>query len=115
MANFKAEEVIARIESNKGNVSAVARNFGVSRRTILRFADEHPTVRAALDDARQAMLDNAESVLYSKVLQGSTAELIFFLKTQGRERGYIERSELDVRTKDVSKLSDDELDAIVKT
>jgi hypothetical protein len=94
MANFKTDQVIAKIEQNKGNVAAVARAFGVSRRTILRFADEHPTVKTALADARESMLDNAESVLYKKVLEGSTAELIFFLKTQGRTRGYVERSEI---------------------
>jgi Flp pilus assembly protein CpaB len=40
------------------------------------------------------MLDNAESILYKKVLEGSTPELLFFLKTQGKRRGYVERSEV---------------------
>jgi hypothetical protein len=44
------------------------------------------------------MLDNAESVLYKKVLEGSTPELLFFLKTQGRFRGYVERQENVVST-----------------
>lgn len=108
------DELVPLLEKDKGNVAAVARRFGVSRGTILNRINESPTLQKVLDDARQSMLDNAESVLYKKVLEGSTAELIFFLKTQGKERGYIERNELDVRAKDVSKLSDDELNAIVK-
>lgn len=95
MANWKAEEVIAKIEQNKGNVAAVARALGVSRRTVLRYADDRPTVKTALEDARENMLDNAESVLYKKVLEGSTPELLFFLKTQGKSRGYVERSETE--------------------
>ena len=93
-ARWTAEEVIASIEKNRGNIAAVGRQMGVSRMTIHRYMHEHPTIRAALDDARESMLDNAESVLYKKVLEGSTPELIFFLKTQGRNRGYVERSEV---------------------
>lgn len=48
----------------------------------------------ALESARETMLDNAESILYKKVLEGSTVELLFFLKTQGKDRGYTERQEL---------------------
>ena len=94
MANWKADDVIASIERNKGNLSAVARQFGVSRMTVHRYMADHPTVKASVADARESMLDNAESVLYKKVLEGSTPELIFFLKTQGRNRGYVERSEI---------------------
>lgn len=52
---------------------------------------------AALTDARERMLDDAETMLYKKVLDGSTPELLFFLKTQGRNRGYVEKQELDTR------------------
>ena len=108
------EAVKEQIERYNGNVAAVARHFGASRKTIHNRINESAILQDALRQARETMLDNAESVLYKKVLDGSTAELIFFLKTQGRSRGYIERNELDVRTRDVSKLADDELEAITQ-
>lgn len=82
------------IEPNKGNVAVIARKLGVSRGTILNRCNESPTLAQALTDARESMLDNAESMLYKKVLEGSTVELLFFLKTQGRNRGYVERQEV---------------------
>jgi hypothetical protein len=88
------DELAPLLEKDKGNVAAVARRFGVSRGTILNRVNESPTLQKVLADARESMLDNAESVLYKKVLEGSTAELIFFLKTQGKSRGYVERQEL---------------------
>jgi hypothetical protein len=88
------DELEPLLEKDKGNVAAVARRFGVSRGTILNRVNESPTLQKVLADARESMLDNAESVLYKKVLEGSTAELIFFLKTQGKSRGYVERQEL---------------------
>jgi len=39
------------------------------------------------------MLDNAESVLYKAVLNGEAWAVCFFLKCQGKSRGYIERQE----------------------
>lgn len=91
--DISVEELVPLLEKNKGNVAAVARRFGVSRGTILNRVNESPTLQKALADARESMLDNAESVLYKKVLEGSTPELLFFLKTQGRSRGYVERLE----------------------
>ena len=87
-------ELTKRIEETKGNVAAVARSYGVSRTAVYNWIDASAGCRQALDDARETMLDNAESILYKKVLEGSTPELLFFLKTQGKRRGYVERSEV---------------------
>lgn len=89
-----AAELIAEIDAKRGNISAVARTYGVSRGTVYNWMAGKATVQQALEDARETMIDNAESMLYKKVLEGSTAELLFFLKTQGRNRGYVERQEL---------------------
>jgi hypothetical protein len=83
------------VEKYNGNIAAIARALGVSRGTVWARVQESTTLKAALDNARESMLDNAESVLYQAVLRGQTAELIFFLKTQGKSRGYIERQEVE--------------------
>lgn len=86
-------EILPVVDEHKGNITAIARKFGVGRTAIYRRCLESPTLTLALASARETMLDNAESVLYSKVLEGHTAELLFFLKTQGSRRGYVERRE----------------------
>lgn len=89
------------IAETKGNVSVIARRLGVSRGTVWNRCLESPRLMQALEDARESMIDNAESVLYKKVLAGEdTTALIFFLKTQGRNRGYVERVEQQVTGKD---------------
>lgn len=86
-------DVLPLVEPNMGNVAAIARKLGVTRGTVWNRCKESPTLMAALEDARETMLDNAESRLYQKVLAGETAELLFFLKTQGKKRGYWEKYE----------------------
>lgn len=84
------------IRQHYGNVSAIATAFGVSWDAIKDRIDADPVLKRELEISRERMLDNAESVLYTKVLAGATPELLFFLKTQGKKRGYIEKSELSI-------------------
>lgn len=113
-------DVLPLVDKYNGNVAAIARALGVNRATVWARCQESVTLMAALESARESMLDNAESVLYKKVLEGSTAELLFFLKTRGKGRGYSERMEhtgadgqpIDIRR--VAELSDEELDALAE-
>jgi hypothetical protein len=108
MAILKTIEVLAKITECRGNLAAVGRALGVTRQSVHAFVHKHPTLRAAVADCREAMIDHAESALHRAIFQGEAWAVCFFLKTQGRRRGYSER--LDVgRPED---LTDDELAAI---
>ena len=96
MRKISVADVEPLVSEYKGNVAAIARRLGVSRSTVWARVQESPTLTAALEDARESMVDNAESALYKKVIEGiDTTALIFFLKTQGRKRGYIEKQEVE--------------------
>ncbi len=94
MAKITTDALIKLIDDTSGNLSVVARALNVNRSTVYRFMEKHPTVKQALDEAREKMIDNVESKLYSKALDGDTTAMIFFLKTQGKSRGYVERQEV---------------------
>ena len=91
---LNADTVIKKIHEVKGNLSMVARSFGMSRQTLYTYIKSKPTVQAAVDEARETMIDNVESALYSAALNGEAWAVCFFLKTQGKSRGYVERQEL---------------------
>ena len=48
-----------------------------------------------LGAARESSVDLAESELMKAIRAGNMTAIIFFLKTQGRSRGYVERSDHD--------------------
>jgi hypothetical protein len=112
MRKLSLRKVRAEIDKQHGNVTMVAKTFRVTRQTVYTFLKENPELKQALDDEREKMIDNVESALYEQALSGNTTAMIFFLKTQGKGRGYIERQEtVDV---DLSNLTDHQLERIKK-
>ena len=89
-----AEPTIAAIRDLHGNLSAVAKQLGVCRQTLYTYIERHPSVKDVVAESRETMLDNAESALYRAVLGGEAWAVCFFLKTQGKRRGYVERQEV---------------------
>ena len=113
MAKYKVGDYIEQIEKPNGIIKTVAEAMGVSRSAVYGMADRHPTVKQALEDARANMIDDAESMLHKLIMNGDRGAITFLLRTLGKDRGYVERSETIYREElDVRKLSDEELEAI---
>jgi hypothetical protein len=49
--------------------------------------------RQAYNDQTESLIDFAETALLNSIRKGSDTATIFFLKTKGKDRGYIERQE----------------------
>lgn len=89
-----ADKATAAIQQHMGNITMAAKSLGVARQTFYKFMAKHETVKDALAEARETMIDNVESRLYKAALDGEGWAVCFFLKTQGKGRGYIERAEI---------------------
>jgi hypothetical protein len=57
---------------------------------------EDAEYKAAVDGLSDVALDFAESQLHKQIKEGNSTATIFFLKTKGKKRGYIERQEVEV-------------------
>lgn len=88
------ESIAEQIRHWSGNLAAVALFFGVHRHTISNKIKQHKSLQEVLSEARETMKDHVESKLYDNALKGDTTAVIFFLKTQAKDRGYVERHEL---------------------
>ena len=90
-----AEEVIQAIEDAHGILTVAASKLGISRVTIWRYCKRYPTIQLAYETERDKWIDMAEGQLMKAVQKGSIPAIMFFLKTVGRNRGYVERQEVE--------------------
>lgn len=94
MKRITIADIEPLVAEYNGNIAAIARRLGVSRGTIHNRMKDSPKLGVAIEDARESMIDNVESALYREVLAGNVTAMIFWLKTQGKRRGWVERQEL---------------------
>ncbi len=86
-------KIAAAIVTLNGNLKAIARQFNVHRSSVQEFIGKNKELVQILKDAREGELDDAESALYRAILGGEAWAVCFKLKTQGKDRGYVERKE----------------------
>lgn len=114
-SQYKPSEYAQAITEAQGLISVAARRLGVSRSAVYNAINRHPTVAEAAEDARERTTDLAEGKLYGKINDGDITAIIFYLKTQAKNRGYVERQErVHSGTLDVRSLTDEELTALVE-
>lgn len=101
----KKKEMQKAIKDSMGLVSVVARRLGISRTQVYRLRDKWPEMVDWISDEREALKDLAESKLAANVKDGKEASIFFLLKTLGKDRGFIERSEITGKDGEPIKLS----------
>jgi hypothetical protein len=92
---YTAQQVIDALQEAKGYVSKAANILRCDPKTVYNYADRYPTVRQAWDDIREERHDFVENALAKRINEGSDTAIIFYLKTQCKPRGYIEKTEIE--------------------
>lgn len=113
--------MIEALEKSLGVVTTACKTSGIPRTTHYRWMNEDADYAASVNDLENLTLDFAESSLHKQIKEGNTTATIFFLKTKGKKRGYIERQEItgkdgqalhESQKTDYSKLSTKELEQL---
>lgn len=91
--------LVEALEKSLGVVSTACKAAGISRDTHYRWLKEDPEYKAQVEELSEVAVDFAESHLHKLIKDGNPAATIFFLKTKGKNRGYIERQEIAVAEK----------------
>ncbi len=94
--------MLEALEKSLGVVTTASRAAGVGRTTHYRWLKEDPEYAELVASLADMALDFGESQLHKLMQEGSAAAVIFFLKTKGKGRGYVEGSELKVYTPDTA-------------
>lgn len=89
------EAVKAALEKANGRIFLAAKSLEVSGETVRKYLQRWPDLQTIIEDIRGRALDVAETALDRAVLAGEAWAVCFFLKTQGKARGYIEKVETE--------------------
>jgi len=84
------------LEKSLGVVTSACKTVGVGRTTHYLWMQEDKEYKAAVNELSDVAIDFAESQLHKQIREGNSTATIFFLKTKGKKRGYVERQEVDV-------------------
>jgi hypothetical protein len=93
MAKLTVASVEKALRDSDGNIACTARAFGCTRSAVYNFIQRYTRLQEVLKDCRETMKDEAESSLSRAIRNGDAWAICFFLKTQAKDRGYVEKSD----------------------
>ena len=107
MKNIPIEKIVSIYEKKGCNITATCSALGISRKTFYEWRAKKKKLAEALEEKEESIIDYAESKLVEHIQNDDIQALIFFLRTKGKKRGYVEKTESDVNINAFEKLMQD--------
>jgi hypothetical protein len=100
------KNLLEALEQSLGIVTTACKIVGCARSTFYKYYKDDQDFKASVDELENLTLDFVESKLHKQIENDNTTATIFYLKTKGKKRGYIERKEVEMTAEvSTSKLS----------
>lgn len=109
----KEKKIIEILKLNAGNVSWTCKAMNISRETFYILKRKNEDFFKAVEEVNESLIDLAESKLMENIKKNDTVSTIFFLKTKGKNRGYIERTEIEHSDSEDIKKSNELLEKLL--
>lgn len=110
-SDIQKKAMIEALEKSLGIVTTACKQVGIHRSTHYEWCKNDEEYKEQVESISDVTLDFAESQLHKQINEGVTSATIFFLKTKGKKRGYIEKNEIEIIKDeiDLSGITDDDL------
>lgn len=114
--DINKKEILEALEKCNGIVSTACKNIGLARSTFYNWLNTDNDFKEAVNEIQEVAIDFVESKLMEKIngvfIQGkghtddeeelptykvppSDTAIIFYLKTKGKKRGYVEKTQVE--------------------
>lgn len=94
MPRYTAAQFIKAIKGSAAIITTIKNRVGCDWYTAKKWIEEHPTVQRAYIAEAETVTDMAESNLFKAMKAGDLSALKFYLATKGKDRGYVQKSEI---------------------
>lgn len=98
---FTKQQIAEALEKAAGFQTVAAQILKCDRMTIANYLKRYPELAEIHTNVVDTFLDKAELKLQGQIEKGNMAAIIFYLKTKGKTRGYVERVENELSTNSV--------------
>jgi hypothetical protein len=88
--------LVEAMHKSLGIVTQACAAVGVHRDTYYEYYKKDAEFKRQIDDIQNVALDFVEGQLFKQINKGEVSSTIFYLKTKGKNRGFVERSEVEV-------------------
>lgn len=90
------KKIIEALEHNFSILVNTAQELGCARQVLKKWIDNDPELQEAYLAGKEKLKDMVEFQLLKNIKEGKETSLIWYMKTQMKDRGYIDRSNLEV-------------------
>ena len=90
-------KLLEALEQSLGVVTTACKKVGLNRTTYYEYYKKDDKFKEACDSVLNVALDYAESSLFKQMKNGVPASTIFYLKTKGRGRGYVDTQDIEIK------------------
>lgn len=84
------DKFLVAYEQKAGNVSQACEAIGIARQTFYEWCHKDDIFNTRQQEVKDTLVDFAEATLLTLIKEKNPTATIFFLKTQGKHRGYVE-------------------------
>lgn len=100
----RQELFLQHFKDAKGIVSYACQKIDITRSCYYKWLATDPKFKEKCDEVNEEVIDIVESKLLSAINNEDLTAIIFYLKTKGKKRGYVERVEQDVNVNPFEQL-----------
>lgn len=93
--DIKKAAFLEAFQNKSANITEACRGARIDRTTYYYWCKSDESFKQRVEDIQEGLLDLAENKLQDAINKNNLTAIIFFLKTKGRSRGYIERQEIN--------------------
>lgn len=94
----RKKKILEALREGRGIITYACQKVGISRQTYYNMIKEDEEFAKEVENINDETVDLVESKLLSAINNGDITAIIFYLKTKGKKRGYVERTEHDVNS-----------------
>jgi DNA invertase Pin-like site-specific DNA recombinase len=95
IAKIRKDVFLDLLSHSYGILSTACRALDVSRVTVYSWMEQDPQFKREVDEIREFSKDFVEQKMFEGIKDGNTQLITFYLSRIARDRGYIEKTEME--------------------